>query len=535
LARWADSDERPRLDRSGESAVEIHAVWVVPSPWASLFSPFRGADRRRWAVALPLLLGLSVYYLFEVSVGTFRTLAWNTDYYDLLCEGFRQGHLYVPVAPKPELLAKADPLDNANMSLWLWDVSLYRARYYMYWGPVPALFLLAFKWVTGFGQKVMDQWLALVFWLGRLYGGAALILGLASHARTRQPAWVVGLAILVFGVAHPTPYLLARSLIYEACTASGHCFLFWGLAIAFWGLVRPSRRMPLFALAGVLWALAVGSRVTLTLSIPWLILLTAWWGAANSERGLREMPKMLLALGLPVGLCLGGYAIYNYLRFDKITEFGVTYQATGMKFSTNRLFVIPNVFSYLFADLEWSCRFPFTKLPLHRPLSKLITWPPGYDVRERIGGLVRTVAWSWLLVLWVWRPIRRWLSSVDPGPRQRFTPELWAFYCSLALLLSVAPALGLWEPTSRYFEDPMSGILVASTLAGFWLLRRTGSASHGVVRVLGRVAYGALGVQTLFLGVCLGFSGFADNFEHANPALYQSLQQRLSMCREAPP
>jgi hypothetical protein len=394
--------------------------------------------------------------------------------------------------------------------------------------------LLAFKWVTGFGHKIVDQWLALVFMLGRLYGGAALILGFASHMRTRQPAWVAGLAILVFGVAHPTPYLLARALIYEAAVAAGHCFLFWGLAAAFWGLVKASRRTLLFVVAGALWGLAVGSRITFSLPVPLLVILTAWWGWRQGGRGLGPLLKYLFALGLPAGLCLLGYAAYNYARFGSLTEFGVTYMVTGMKWHTNPQFIIPNVFSYLFADLEWSCRFPFTKLPMHRPLSALVTWPPGYDVRERIGGMLRTTAWSWLLVLWVWRAIRRGWSH-GPTHGARYTPELWALLCSLAIVTSITPALPLWEATSRYFEDPMGGVLIASTLAGFWLLKRTGAASHWLLRALGRVAYGALGVQTIFLGASLGFSGFTDNFEHANPALYQSLQRKLSVCPAAPP
>jgi hypothetical protein len=204
---------------------------------------------------------------------------------------------------------------------------------------------------------------------------------------------------------------------------------------------------------------------------------------------------------------------------------------TGMKWHTNRQFIIPNVFSYLFADLEWSCRFPFVKLPLHRPLSTLITWPPGYDVRERIGGVLRTAAWSWLLVLWAWRAVRRRWSPAGA----RYTPELWALVCSLAIVSSILPSLPLWEPTSRYFEDPMGGLLIASTLAGFWLLKRTASAPHWLWRVLGRAAFCALGLQTIFLGAALGFSGFTDNFEHANPALYQSLQRKLSVCPAAPP
>ena len=62
------------------------------------------------------------------------------DYYNLLVDGFRHGHLYLPVKPEPELLALENPYDPvANAAYRLLDPSLYNGRYYLYFGPVPAV------------------------------------------------------------------------------------------------------------------------------------------------------------------------------------------------------------------------------------------------------------------------------------------------------------------------------------------------------------------------------------------------------------
>src|SRR4051812_12217255 len=79
-----------------------------------LLLAFRGPEGQRLIVALPILFALTAYYFFQSSAGTFRTLSWQTNYYDLLAEGFRHGHLYIPVEPSAELLAKTNPFDFSN-------------------------------------------------------------------------------------------------------------------------------------------------------------------------------------------------------------------------------------------------------------------------------------------------------------------------------------------------------------------------------------------------------------------------------------
>jgi hypothetical protein len=494
---------------------------MKPLRWLS--SP----HRRYVLVALPIVLSISVFYEFMASAGKFRDLA-RQRHYALMAEGFEQGHLYLNRRPSRELLAQEDPLHPANKQLWVWDASLYKRRWYFYWGPVPALLLIAIDKLTGSGL-LSDQRLTLIFMIGRLCAGAFLILGLARTVRAReQPAWLVGLAIAAFGLTSPIPFSTAHPYVYEACLAAGQCFLFWGLAFAFWGLVRPTRRTLKFVLASVCWGLAVGSRVTMAIPVPLIIVITLgvlWW---RCERSARALLKEAIALGTPAALAVVAYAAYNYARFDSLTEFGTSWQASTQRFVTNRIFVIPNIYSYLFAPVHWSCRFPFASAVGYRPLASFIQWPADYATFELVGGLMVLSGWCWLVVvlayrggLAVWKRWRyRGLASASTLP----VPELWGLLCAASIVLSMVPVLGLWEASMRYTGDAVGGVILASTLAAFWWMRRAHASGKRALIWSTRAALVALGLHTCIIGACSGIASYGDPFKKQNPALYDSLR-----------
>src|SRR5688572_26606721 len=85
------------------------------------FSP----HRRALLVALPIVLAISVFYVFMASSGTFRDLR-RQSHYATMAEGFDRGHLYVPRRPPRQLLEQEDPFHPSNKPSWIWDASLYQ-------------------------------------------------------------------------------------------------------------------------------------------------------------------------------------------------------------------------------------------------------------------------------------------------------------------------------------------------------------------------------------------------------------------------
>jgi hypothetical protein len=515
---------------------------MISNTAVSLAFSRRARGAKHNAPVLLLLLLLTAYYVFQVTVGTFATLGWNTHYYDLAARGFRAGHLYLELAPPPELLALANPYDpfSSYRKLWLWDALLFHGRYYIYWGPVPALCVLAFRALSGFTGTVHDQWLVLCFMLGRLYGGAALILSLARHSAPRPPAWAVWLAIALFALASPTPFVIARPVIYEASVGAGQCFLFWALFAAFWGVVRSRWRVPALFAAGTLLGLAVNSRVTMVMLVPWLFLFTAFALWRRSGRSLRRVLPPLAAFATPLALSGLAAAYYNYARFGSIGDFGVAYQLTGRQFSSSLGYVLPNLASYSFAELEWSCRFPFAQLSVHRTLTTLFLWPADYDVGgwelgERVGGLLVTVSCCWLvpcvLAFRYLQRLRLRLMQAPGAQRPLLAPlDQWLLACALTSVAALGPALSTWTGSMRYLEDAAGGCVLGSIVVAFSLLRRAAQGGSAWRGRLARFSFIALAAHTLLVGVLLGFSGHNDSFRRQNSPLYSALVQRLSIC-----
>lgn len=480
---------------------------------------------------------LTAYYVFVVTFGRFEGMADPMDYYDLLAEGWLRGHLYLPVEPQASLLQRDNPFDYAYASDWLWDASLYKGRYYLYWGPVPGLWLMAFKWITQYRLPIYDQWLVLGYMCLRLYAGTALIVLYVHRQAPSLPGWVTHLAILVFAMSNPTPYFMARPWMYEAAIAAGQAFVFCGLLAAYVGVVETHLRTRSFVVAGICFAMALGSRGSLIVVAPLLALITAL--AANRAAGypLRRMASSLLALGLPVATAVAMLLVYNKLRFDSFGEFGLKYQLTSPQFMSKTRFVLPNIVSYLTSEVDWSCKFPFARLTMDRKLTELISWPHDYEIGtwekgERAAGILFATSICWLWCGWWWRAAQAATRTVRRiSTRFASTGELWLLGVATALVLSLGPATRMWMANQRFLEDGIGGILLGAIGAGVWMLKRTEHSKHIALRGLTQLLFVALCLQTIVAGVCLGFTGHMDSFAYQNPELYGWLEAKLSVCK----
>ena len=112
-----------------------------------------GRRRERW-----WLVGVAVWVGgFYIWTARHEGVSWNfgqrqTDYYNLLVDGFLDGHLYMKVEVPEALLTLVDPYnpDTRPPGIALHDASMYRGRYYIYFGAAPVVtLLLPFRVLTG--------------------------------------------------------------------------------------------------------------------------------------------------------------------------------------------------------------------------------------------------------------------------------------------------------------------------------------------------------------------------------------------------
>jgi hypothetical protein len=151
--------------------------------------------------------------------------------------------------------------------------------------------------------------------------------------------------------------------IYEAAIAGAQFFLVSGLLVAVVALDNPAPSSFLLALAALLFALAVGTRLVMVLPVGFMVLMMAYrlWKALRLSPWV--LARKLFALGLPLIICFIGLGWYNWARFGSVTETGISYQCGlnqnygGALFSPN--YLVQNLYTYLFHPPSVTPEFPF--------------------------------------------------------------------------------------------------------------------------------------------------------------------------------
>lgn len=501
--------------------------------------------RQRWAswVSVALALALSAAsYVFFISAGRVTRLPDHSQYYALLADGFLKGHLHLGVAPPPELLRVANPFDEAYSKLWLYDATLYRGHYYLYWGPVPAIVAALLKLVAGRSLEIGDDQLVLAFVLGRLLVGGLLFAFSLKWLFPDLRRWMIAPPLLIFGLANPYPFGLGRPAVYEAAIESAQFFLLVGIfaglvAMHVGGRGRPQRiELVLLFLAGSAWGTALACRISLLFAIVGVTLATALVCAARSGRAHDAIAARVASVGVPVLLSGFLLAWYNHARFGSWTEFGTSYQLDPVHLNFGAARFLPNLHAYLLRRFHVTCTFPFVDAPA--PAIDLVpSWvdmrKAGYFPLEPEVGLLFGAPCVVFGVIAIYlggrlagRALRRGGESVSASE----WPYLWlTAACVVIVVLAPVPALGMPASTMRYLADFSSAALLLAAL-GFWSIGPRLRVSPAARRVLWSAA-SVLGAYTILVGILLGFQGgYYGSFQRFNPALHGWLVQHFSLC-----
>jgi len=250
-----------------------------------------------------------------------------------------------------------------NVENFMWDLSLFEGRFYIYWGPVPSVILSLFS--SELLELIWDFHLVIFFACGIFIYSALLLATVWRHSLSHTPAWLLGFLLIVFGLSTPVTIMLKDARIYEAAIFGCQFFLIGGF---FWGYLAFTKEKPslwMIGMAAIHWSLAVGTRVFVLPSVLACMSLTLFFFFKKfTWKNLREAYPVLTILAVPLAIVGGGLAWYNWARFGSIFEFGLTYQLatvdyTNFKevFSTSRF--LDNLYIYLLHPLKTLPRFPF--------------------------------------------------------------------------------------------------------------------------------------------------------------------------------
>ncbi|MEO8595780.1 MAG: hypothetical protein ABI759_20840 [Candidatus Solibacter sp.] len=425
------------------------------------------AARPAWLVFSALLC---VFYFWTAtsSEKAFRPRDTSRDFYNQLTDAFLKGQTYLDAKPSPELLALPDPYDPAvNVPYRLNDASLYRGRYYLYFGAVPVV-LLYVPWRAITGAALSDEVAATLFCSGGYVFWCLLLFLLLEAADVRPPLWSRACAVLALGLGQFAPIVLRHALVYDVAVSSGYCLLAGGIYFLARGMLRRGRGRWSLAAAGLALGLSVGSRphcalAAMVLAALYAIYLVRWRGLRG--RGwLNEFLPFLAPL-LFVGLALGWY---NFIRFGNPLEFGVHYSVGSLNLLkpmpwSLRLQQIPaSLYYLLLCPPGYLGRFPFFELnggaePFGNP--DLV---PATFLQEPVGGalVLAPICIAGLMLPWfLWRRA------------DRFAPPLRAFLTAMVTCGLLIFAALCWMPAAsgRYpldFAPPLiaAGIFLCLVL-----------------------------------------------------------------------
>lgn len=313
------------------------------------------------SLLLSATIAVAAVWFYYWTVGSPRVFAGRqTDYYNLLVEGFQAGQLAMNVTPDPWL-----GVDNSKVTHYLLDASFYQGKYYLYFGVTPAV-LLMWPWTAITGHDLPEG--VTVALLAMLALGMSLgwLRTLQRHFLPEPPLWFWPLAVLMLGFGTGYPVVLRRPLFYEIAIFSGvACSMggLWALSLA---VLRREQAVRWLACGSLCAGLAAGSRPTLTPGAVLAVALAAGlilWAESRHQPGwpVRRAVRLGLAAVVPAALCGAALAWYNWARFGNPLDFGLLHQvgSNGGGFSFTFRSLWSNLGLYYFTAPSFSWLFPF--------------------------------------------------------------------------------------------------------------------------------------------------------------------------------
>jgi hypothetical protein len=281
-------------------------------------------------VLVPLLL----IYLYFMTGGDWTFAKIGDSFYNDMGEAFAAGQLSLKREPVPELLALENPYDpRLNADFRYHDASLYRGKYYLYWGPFPGVIHAA--WLIATGSTInhgMMQFVAMALVCVIVW---TLLYQIRQDYFPRISNALLIALMLQFALSPTMLFLVSRPTHYHEAPIVG-TWMLAGSWLCFFHFLRVSARNETsrfyLILSGVLLGFAVASRITLAMygvATAAVLCLDLFKLSFPTRRALTSAFVNLVAFGAPVAIVGVVLLLYNYLRFGSVFEFGMAYALHG--------------------------------------------------------------------------------------------------------------------------------------------------------------------------------------------------------------
>jgi hypothetical protein len=492
---------------------------------------------------------LEFLFVFFVSGGHWTNWPASTDFYDQQAEAFLHGQVSLLTSPDPRLAELSDPYSPAarkGIDVPL-DISYYQGRYYLYWGPVPAVGIAMAHagadalWEALRGQSrparligflrgaanlpMGDNIVVFITASGILLFATLILLRLRILFFPKLSSWLLFGSMAAVAMGSPLLWMLNRPLIYEAAITSGQMFLLAGLFIILPVFASTDRHPLRYACAALCWVLALGSRLSLAFAVLALVGAVVILQVRSPQPRGRVLGK-LIWFGLP--LLAGAFLLgaFNEIRFGGPFETGFRFQMGALDYTQSQAdifsfrYAFCNLYNYFLRPFVVQSVFPFLQPAGWNPLEYpfFLARPAIYYVEPVTGILLASPFLFGFLGLWFSRYCQRSIPSgttikeIAEITQWKTPPSLQFLWVTLllSLLLAFLPLLVYWYCTERFLMDFAPIALILSAM-GVWIVAEK-------IKSLGRwrrFVYGFFFVSmawTILVNFLLSVTGYGNHW-----------------------
>lgn len=520
--------------------------WVMPKLVGHTFSvtnienkiQSQPANHKINIILLILFFSSVIYiYIWIITIGRIDKFPSGRDYYWKLTQAFQHGQTYLLEEPNPELAKLEDPYNHHQRKGldYLWDTTYYDGKYFLYWGPAPAVIGVFVNALTS--KPVTDTGLVFSFAIGIALFSVLLLYEI--YKEFHIPAWAFWGGVFASMINIPLIWLLTRPTFYEVSISGGQFFLMAGFYFLFLGFRTPQPN-PFYLFASSLtFGLSGATRINL---LPAIIVLTAIIllkiYCTNQKNFSKSLSTFIVFL-IPLMLTAISLSWYNYIRFGSIFEFGHRYQLTGPALTADYKdissfnYILPNTYTYLFRPPNLSTDFPFLTAPWIKQnmWPSFIRLPEHYYYTEPVAGILLIIPiiglTAFLLLRLFWLIIN---GDVSPTSLKENTPSnlfsWFGFSLFMYVLIQLFVLLIFISSAMRYLVDISPAFIVLSTMVIAYYIRAVDS-NPTLVKIIASL-WVIASLLTVISGFLIGFTGDKNNFLNQNPALYYQLFEWFS-------
>lgn len=496
-------------------------------------------DSKKYLIRLIIIFFVLLFYIWTTTEGYFKFTDrhYFRAYYNALASSFSIGRLDLNVVVPPKLKSLKDPynydIKNDPELAGFFDFSYYKEKFYLYFGPTPAITLtLPYHWIIKF-LKIDKKYnlnyfvtfppsgLVVLFYMFGVFIWAMLIL---LHLKNKYfkdtPEWIFLLSVLVIAFCNIGGYLLRRPFIYEIAVSCGCFFTTSGIYFLCLGISSLKNKTVYFLLGSLLLGLSVGARINLILTgIIVIFFLIIMESIENISRKFKfKLSKDILALTFPFILCISAIASYNYARFNNIFETGYNYQIGCLKESTNNDYrniisssgrLMKHIYFYLFKPILINNKFPF--IHIENP----------YDI-ERIASIFACIPFTLLIAFSLFFYVIKKIKKDGQSQSNIIFPKIEFGLLLLPVCILLVFFIIFSDATMRYYADYLTLLLIATCIIWYYYnsLSRTNIKHNRFLNSTVTI----LALISIVFGISFSIVGSQIGLESQNPELYKNLE-----------